>query len=429
MATLPVAYRLLTNIGIPLINIYLRRRLKNGREDSTRFPERKGTPSLPRPSGKLVWCHAASVGEAMSLLALINKLRDTCPQTSILVTTGTVTSATLMAKRLPSGAFHQYVPVDRAPWVEKFLNHWQPDLAIWIESELWPNMLAAIRKRQIPAALLNARMSEKSFRSWQRFAPAWSKELLSTFSLILAQTERDAQRLSALSARQAQCVGNLKFAAAPPSCNETELASLRKKIGQRPVWLMASTHPGEEELALSAHKSLSPRHKNLLTIIVPRHPARGDELERMITQEHNLRMARRAHNEPVKPETEIYLADTLGELGLLYRLSPIVVMGGSFLPDSGGHNPIEPAQLGAAIILGPNMKNFEEVARAFLNHAAAIQLNANGDLASQVENLMTDSESRKKLSQAALNLTAAQQETLGRAISALQPWLDRLNEA
>ncbi|MER2519582.1 MAG: 3-deoxy-D-manno-octulosonic acid transferase [Bdellovibrionales bacterium] len=425
MHIMPTLYRALTDLGSPLINAYLRHRLKKGREDPTRFPERHGAPGLPRPSGKLIWCHAASVGEALSLLALINKLHETTPDLAILVTTGTVTSATLMAKRLPSGALHQYIPVDRAPWVERFLDFWKPDLAIWVESELWPNMLSAISNRKIPAILLNARMSEKSFEYWHRFAPEWCREMLSTFPLILAQTERDAQRLSALKAIRVQCLGNLKFAAATPSCNEQELEHLRQQIGHRPVWLIASTHPGEEELALAAHKAIKKNHPEILTIIVPRHPTRRAEIASLITNEQKLCLAQRSKKDPISSDTDIYLGDTLGELGLIYSLSPITVIGGSLLPKLGGHNPIEAAQLGAAIILGPYMRNFEEITKSFLACRAAIQLASAKDLPQKIEDLLANPRERQSLAHAAQQLARSQQKTLDNILTALQPWLNR----
>lgn len=424
MPNLQAIYRALTDLGAPLIDACLGKRLKQGREDAARFSERKGMPSLPRPPGKLLWCHAASVGESLSLLALIDKIRSVFPGISILVTTGTVTSATLMLTRLPPGAYHQYIPVDRAPWVERFLNHWKPDIALWVESELWPNLLCAVRERHIPSALLNARMSDKSYHAWQRYAPGWCRNLLAAFSLVLAQTERDAQRLSALGATQVKCLGNLKFAAAPASCDEAELASLREQIGQRPVWLIASTHPGEEELALLAHKSLRLKYARLLTIVVPRHPARGNDLATLIAEQHGLNVAQRSRKEPVRTETEIYLADTLGELGLFYRLAPIVAMGGSLLAGMGGHNPIEPAQLGAAIVLGPSMRNFEEIAQAFATQRAALKLASNEELCQTIDFLLSDANERQRLAQAAQNLaTASRQKTLDDTLAALRPLL------
>ena len=371
-------YRLATDLGAPLIDLYLKRRLAQGREEAVRFQERLGIASLPRPNGKLVWCHAASVGEAMSLLVILEKWHAEDPSLSLLVTTGTVTSARLMVARLPSYAVHQYVPVDRRLYVRRFLDHWQPDVAVWIESELWPNLLLETKRRGIPAVLLNGRMSEKSFRYWRRFG-AFAQNILGTFSLILAQTEGYATCFKELGGINVQCVGNLKYAAAPLTCDGMELDALQQAIAGRPVWLMASTHAGEEEIALAAHQALRAEFPTLLTILAPRHAVRGDAVTALI-QRQGLTLARRSAQEIPTSETAIYLADTLGEMGLLYRLAPLVVMGGSWVP-VGGHNPIEPAQCGAALIFGPHMDNFPEVVRAFCAADAALSVQTPKDLA------------------------------------------------
>ena len=261
-------YRLLTDLGAPFIGVYLRRRRAAGREDAERFDERFGHPSRPRPAGRLIWCHGASVGEAMSLLLLIEKLHDVYPDISVLLTTGTVTAARMMSARLPPYAVHQYVPIDRAPCVARFLAHWKPTLAIRIESELWPNTLAGLRDRSISTVLLNARMSEKSFRNWHR-VKGFAREVMSSFSLCLAQTENDLGRFVALGASPVKCLGNLKYASAPLPCDAGELARLQAQIANRPVWLMASTHRGEEEMAITAHRAVAVTQRGLLTVIAP----------------------------------------------------------------------------------------------------------------------------------------------------------------
>ena len=358
------AYRCLTELGAPVIDFYLRRRLAQGREDAARFGERLGRASKPRPVGFLIWCHAASVGEAASLLALIEKLRERIPSAIVLMTTGTVTSARMLENRLPPAVLHQYVPVDRIPYVRDFLNHWKPDLVLWVESELWPNMLHDLRERSIPAILLNGRMTDKSFRQWYRVRP-WAKEILSTFSLCLTQTEAERGRFVTLGAKPVRCIGNLKYAAQPLPFDAATLESLRSTIGLRDIWMMSSTHRGEEEIAADVHKQLKNTKPLMLTIIAPRHAVRGDEIAAKLTA-LGLTVARRSKGEAIATATDIYLADTMGELGLFYQLSPIVVMGNSFVT-TGGHNPIEPAQLGATLILGPSMSNFHrDHARVFI---------------------------------------------------------------
>jgi len=418
---LSYAYRTLTGLGAPFIGLYLLKRRAEGREDKTRFPERLGHASRPRPPGPLVWCHAASVGEAASVLALIDKLRFLYPHIHILVTTGTVTSARMLEGRLPIGAFHQYMPVDRARYVASFLDHWKPDFVILIESELWPNMLNALRARMIPAALVNGRMSDRSFRRWYRFK-GWAKELLGAFVICLTQTEDDRGRFVALGARPARCYDNIKYAANPLPVDETELARLRSAVGERPVWLLASSHRGEEEIACAAHKKLREMRPGLLTIIVPRHAVRGNEVAEIIT-ESGLTCARRSKRENIEPGTDIYLADTMGELGLFYRLCRVALIGGSFT-GGGGHNPVEAAQLDCAIFFGPHMHNFSAMAREFVRGRAAVQLRHASEIPETVHRLFGVPEERRNYAATALRLAAEKRHVLDQVLEALTPWLD-----
>jgi 3-deoxy-D-manno-octulosonic-acid transferase len=414
------AYRTLTELGAPVISYYLRRRLAAGREDAARFGERLGQASKPRPAGFLIWCHAASVGEAASLLALINALRVKCPEASILMTTGTVSSARILEGRLPPGVTHQYMPVDRLPYVRSFLDHWRPDLALWIESELWPNMLQTMRERKISAVLLNGRMSDKSFRQWYRIR-GWAKEILGTFDLCLTQTEAERGRFVTLGARPVRCIGNLKYAAEPLPFDAAALETLRLATPGRDVWLMASTHRGEEDIAADVHKQLKRTRAQLLTIIVPRHAVRGDEIaSRLVGSRFNV--ARRSRNEPITSTTDIYLADTMGELGLFYRFAPLVVMGGSFVA-VGGHNPVEPAQLGSALILGPSMFNFAEITREFLLQRAALQLQHSNELGFTINRLIANPAEGQSLARNARVLAEDKQHVLGDVLKELEPWL------
>ena len=417
-------YRLATDLGAPFINHYMHRRLKAGREDASRFAERFGQASQDRPQGRVIWCHAASVGEAASLLLLIEKLHELYPDLSILLTTGTVTAARMIAPRLPSYAIHQYVPIDRVACIESFLEHWDPSLALWMESELWPNTLLALRDRNIPVVLLNARMSEKSFRNWHR-VKTFAKELMSCFSLCLAQTESDRSRFVALGATPVKMIGNLKYASVPLPYDEKELAQLRDRTRGRKIWVMASTHHGEEAMAIEAHRALAVQHRDLLTVIVPRHAVRGDEVARAL-KDSGLRFVRRSKNEPLMFETEIYLADTMGELGLFYALCPIAVMGGSFV-QTGGHNPIEPAQLGSAILFGPHMYNFSEIAREFLLAQAAQQVQHANEIAFAVEHLLSNQSESAQRAQAARNLAEQKRGILSEIIFELRPWLMERN--
>ncbi len=286
-------YRAGTELLGPAIELWLKRRLARGKEDPARLSERLGRPGRDRPPGRLVWLHGASVGEAISVLPLIDRLLAARDDVSVLLTTGTVTSARLMAERLPARAFHQFAPVDRPSAVERFLDHWRPDLALWVESELWPNLVAETAKRGAAMALVNARLSERSYRRWRRLG--WLiRPMLSAFALTLAQSEADAQRLRALGARDVRCLGNLKSAAPPLVVDKAALAELSAALGGRPRWLAASTHPGEEAIAADVHRRLAPRLPGLLTVIAPRHPERGPELAEAL----GATVARRSAGEP-----------------------------------------------------------------------------------------------------------------------------------
>ncbi|MCR6629079.1 MAG: 3-deoxy-D-manno-octulosonic acid transferase [Magnetospirillum sp.] len=416
-------YRTLTSLGGPLISLYLKRRMARGKEDPARFGERLGRPSLPRPEGRLVWLHAASVGESLSLLPLVERLAAR-PGWRVLMTTGTVTSAKLMAERLPEGAIHQYVPVDRPAWARAFVDHWRPDLVLWAESDFWPNLLDAIRRRAIPLVLVQGRVSAKSFAGWQR-ARGFIGRLLSAFTLCLGQTPEDAQRLAALGAKRVECLGNLKMAVPPLPADEAELARLRQAVGVRPLWLAASTHPGEEALAARVHQALAARVPGLLTVIVPRHPHRGAEIAGELAA---MGLSATLRSAGAAPGGDIHVADTMGELGLFYRLAPIVFMGKSLLV-KGGQNPFEPARLGAAVLFGPHMDNFPEMAPAMVAAGAAVQVEDEAHLAETVARLLADPVELDRRRAAAETWVEAEAGVLEGVLGALDPLLAQAEQA
>jgi len=413
-------YRLLTEIGAPLIHLYLARRRARGKEDSERFAERLGRPSQPRPDGPLVWLHAASVGESLSLVPLIEGVQRNWPDHRLLMTTGTVTSAKLMAERLPEGVVHQYVPVDRIGYVRRFLDHWRPDLVLWAESEFWPHLVSEPARRGVPLVLVNGRMSPRSYARWQRY-PRIIRRLLDGFTLCLAQTETDADRLRTLGASTARCAGNLKFASRPLPADDHELKEVREAIGSRPVWLAASTHAGEEKIAGAVHAALAPRHQGLLTIVVPRHAERGAEAAAILTTA-GLTTARRAAGEAIAPETDVYVADTMGELGLFYRLSPVAFIGKSLTAD-GGQNPIEAAQLDSAVITGPKVSNFEEITRRMVAAGGAGIVPDAGALAKAVGCLLADPDLCATRAESARNFAAGETGVVEAIVEALVPFL------
>lgn len=405
----------------PAVRVLLMLRRARGKEDPVRLPERLGRAGLPRPEGPLIWLHGASVGEALSALPLIDRLLAGDPRASVLVTSGTVTSARLMAERLPERAFHQFAPVDLPGAVDRFLDHWRPNLALWLESELWPNAVRAAAKRDIPMVLVNARLSKRSHRRW-RAVPGFARSLLGAFKLCLAQSPADADRFAALGAARVESVGNLKYASPPLPADDAVLKTLAAMIGTRPVWLAASTHPGEEAIIAEAHAKLRARHPALLTVIAPRHPERGAAIAAELAAS-GAKVARRGAGETPTAETGIYLADTLGELGLFYRLAPIAFVGGS-LVSHGGQNLLEPAQLDCAILHGPAVFNFEAIAGAMRDAGATERVFDAGSLAAAVDTLLTDEGLRARRTKAAAEVAAGEAGVLDRIMAALAPYLD-----
>ncbi len=413
-------YRALTTAAAPLIRVYLARRVRTGKEDPERLSERFGIASLPRPTGRLVWVHAASVGESVSMLSLIQRLRRDRPDLALLVTTGTVTSARIMAERLPAGVTHQYVPLDRAAWVRRFMDHWRPDAVLWVESEFWPNFLGEIGARRIPAALVNARISDASFAGWRR-GRRTIRRLLANFEICLAQAEADRDRLVALGARDVRMAGNLKLAADALPVKSCALDGLRGALGARPLWLAASTHPGEEDVIADVHRRLSADHPGLVTVIVPRHVARGREIARSMAR-FGLNVRLRSEHDAPDDGTDIYIADTMGELGLFYRLAPVVFIGGSLVPH-GGQNLLEAAKLGCAVIHGPHMENFRDIAGEMHAAGATVTADSADRIASEVGLLLADGARARQRAEAAAKVADGKTGILDAVMKELAPIL------
>ncbi len=412
-------YKAATVLGYPLIAVYLAARKAKGKEDLLRFPERLGYAAKPRPDGRLIWIHGASVGETLSALPLVNKLSELCPTARIMVTSGTVTSAELMAKRLPENAFHQYVPIDTPFAVKRFVDHWKPDAALWIESEFWPNLLNEIAARKIPLVLINGRVSDRSFRRWQKF-PAFCRELQSLFVKSFGQTDEDARRLRVLGAKDAESVGNLKFAAGDLPFDADELNKLRAQIGSRPCWIAASTHEGEEEQLAAVQNAL--KTTGALMICAPRHPKRGDDIEKLL-QQAGLTVARRSRGENITPDTAVYLADTIGEMGLFYRLASIAFVGGSLVA-FGGQNIIEPARLGKAVVCGKYMMNFKEIVAKAVAADALSVVEDKKELAQTLDDWFADKGILGQKQENARRFALNQADVLNRLTAALTPYLD-----
>ena len=413
-------YATSATLAAPGLNLLLARRVRRGKEIAARLGERRGLATLPRPAGRLMWLHAASVGETISVLPLLPALAVAAPDAAVLFTTGTVTSAELLARRMPAGRIlHQFVPLDVPRWVARFLDHWRPDAAAFVESEIWPNLLAACRARSIPTMLVNARLSPGSFANWRRM-PGFARSLFGGFSRIEAQSEADAARLRALGAGVVETPGNLKFAAPPLPVAPSDLAALRALLANRPVWLAASTHPGEEAVAREAHRALAARHPGLLTVIVPRHPERGAEVAAMMT---GLAVARRALGEPPPAGPGIWVADTLGELGLFYAAIGLAFVGGSLVAH-GGQNVLEPARLGCAVLVGPHTRNFAEPVAVLAAAGALAQVADGAALMEMLDALLRDPARRAAMGdagRAAASRDADLPQRVAAALAALLP--------
>jgi 3-deoxy-D-manno-octulosonic-acid transferase len=416
MSAAATAWSLAGTAAAPALRLMLRRRVARGKEMPGRLGERFGIEATPRPAGRLIWLHAASVGEALSVLPLIAALPS---EVAVLFTTGTLTSARLLMQRLPEEGLadrvlHRFVPLDVPAWAARFLDHWRPDLAVFVESELWPNILAACRARGVATVLLNARMSARSEARWHLMR-GFAAELIGGFAWIAAQSQDDARRLAALGGRAVDAPGNLKFAAGDLPADAAEQARLGALLGDRPRWLAASTHPGDEEVVAAVHAKLAAAHPGLLTAIVPRHPERGGAISGELGG-----VPRRALGQD--PGDGIWLADTLGELGLLYRLFPAVFMGKSF-PTGGGQNPLEPARLGCAVASGPAMHNFADAVAALRAAGGLTEVADADELAAWVDRMLRDPAARAASGQAARAVAASQSDLPARLAARLMALL------
>lgn len=397
MTPLPlIAYRLATRALEPLAPRLLDARARRGKEDPVRVDERMGFTRAERPAGDLVWLHGVSVGESLSLLPVVERFVKARPDLTVLVTSSTVTSAHILAERLPAGVIHQYAPVDAPGVVARFLDHWRPGLAVFVESELWPNLLLEAQRRGVKLALVSARITEKTVEGWARF-PASARALTGAFDLVLPQDAVSAQRLESMGARIDGLV-NLKLSGDPLPHDAAAFSRLSAAIGDRPVIVAASTHEGEEVAIVRALDRLGDR---VCLILAPRHPERGPHIAQALQRE-GYAFAMRSRGETIGPDTDIYLADTLNEMGLFLRLADVVVMGGSFapaigLPPVGGHNPLEPARLGRPTITGPDASNWAPVTSALSEAGGLVLVQAPSDLPGVIEPLLADLNAAKAM--------------------------------
>ncbi|MBM3516057.1 MAG: 3-deoxy-D-manno-octulosonic acid transferase [Alphaproteobacteria bacterium] len=415
------AYRAAGSLLRPALLLWLARRTRAGKELAPRVGERRGKASLPPPKGPLVWVHAASIGESLSAVPLIDAMASR--GSAVLLTTGTVTSAALMAPRLATNAFHQFAPLDIDRWIGRFLDHWRPSLSLRIESEIWPTTITAVAARGIPQLIVNGRLSERAIAGWRQ-APGFAAAVFSRITAVGAQSDADADAFRSLQAARVTTTGNIKYAARPLSYNQSQLADLERACGSRLRWLAASIHPGEDAIVAAAHAIVAARVPRPLTIAVPRHPDRASDMAKTFTTA-GLKVARRSLSQLPGADVDVYLADTMGELGLFFRLCPIAMMGKSFTV-GGGQNPIEPAQLGCALMWGPDMSNFNDVAATYENAGAAIKVRDAKVLGELAAELLGDTSRRTAMSQAASRQVAANAGALERTIALIQPYLDAI---
>ncbi len=411
-----LTYETLTRAFAPFAPLLLAWRKRVGKEDPARLGERLGIAGRARGDKPVAWLHGASVGEGLALMPLVERLIERGFE--VLVTTGTVTSASVIGARLPAGAIHQYVPLDAPKFFARFLDHWRPSLVLVAESELWPNMIHALGLRGVPVVLVNARVSERSFRRWMK-VPAAIGTMLGKVDLCLAQSQDDAGRLVQLGAPRVQVAGNLKYDVAAPPVDSAQLAEIAAIIGSRPVWVAASTHPGEEDIAAQVHLQLEKRF-DLLTIVAPRHPERGDEIATGAANS-GLDVELRSSGAPIAAHSRFYIADTVGEMGLLYRLASVVFLGKS-LTGSGGQNPIEPAKLGCAILHGPRVENFAEVYRELDSAQGAVEVGDAETLARMLAMLFADSARLRQMARSANEAVERFAGATNNIMSALEPY-------
>jgi 3-deoxy-D-manno-octulosonic-acid transferase len=404
----------------PLVWSYLALRAARGKEDRARRQERYGFPSAARPQGPLIWFHAASVGETIAVVPLIKEIHRR--GIAVVLTSGTTTSARVVAERLGDTVIHQYVPLDFKPSVSRFLDYWEPDLAIIAESEIWPMTIMELGKRHIPQILVNGRLSDRTFARWKK-RPNLADAIFENLALVIAQSDADAERFRALGALPVMVSGNLKVDTDAPPFDGQALRQYRQQIRDRKTWAAISTFEGEENAAGTVHRALKERN-GLLTIIVPRHPERSDAVEAMLVAK-GLTVARRTRQDPVTPETDVLLGDTIGEMGLYLRLTDVAFVGRSLFAE-GGQNPLEPAMLGCAILSGGNVQNFRETYQTLAKNGSAKIVRDTEMLAKGVHYLMTNDEARRKMIEAGQETVHEMRGALSATIRGLEPYINPL---
>jgi len=410
-------YRLTSFGAGPLMPAVLHWRRRRGKEDGNRLRERMGVPGLPRPHGRLVWVHAASLGDGQTLLPLVDRLG--ARGFHVLMSTRTVSSANGLKRQLPGGAFHQYMPVDVPAYVTRFLDHWRPDMVLLAGAELWPNVIIETSRRRLPLICVNARLTDRVYRQCIRM-PRFVGALLRRIDLCLARSDDDAERFIALGATSVQTVGDLVFDVPSPSADPKAVSAFAARVGARPIWVAALTDPEEDDLILEAHRLLLPRFPDLVTVVVPRLPRDGAALADAAA-ERNFAVALRSRDRVPTALPGFYVADVGGELGLFYRASDIAFIGRSLR--GGGHSPIEAAKLGCAILHGPSVDSYVAIYAALDNAQGGVAVKDSSMLVRVLSLLFDDG---AKLRQMKRNATQTIDKLTGgttRVMRAIEPQL------
>ena len=416
-------YLAFSKISDPLWKHVHKKRLQQGKEVAERLPEKYGKYTTARPPGTLLWFHALSVGESLALLPLIEKALTELPDAYVVLTTSTATSITALEKAgLPQRATHVLLPIDTARATAKFLDHWAPDVAGFAELDFWPRLMFETHRRGIPMVLINSRMPQHNFQRRRKLG-GMMRTVLKMFTTLLVQDEASRDRFTRLGApkERIHVVGALKSAARPLPCDQEELVQMRAAIDARPVWLAAATVADEHPLMIEAQALLQKTLPEGLMIIAPRHVGDGDALEAMARAQFE-HVSRRSTGVPITAQTQVYIADTIGEMGLWYRLAPISFVGHSLdVNDAGldGKNPFEAAALGSAILHGPAVSYFEESYQVLTAEGAAREIKSVADLAVAVV-LLQDAGARAAMTAGARRVIDAQSAVLSETWAAIE---------
>lgn len=403
----------------PLIGLLLWYRVKNHKEDSKRIKERWGVATKERPKNKLVWIHAASVGEMVSTGPLIEVMQKH-KGFSVLLTSGTVTSATLFKRQYKNAnVIHQYVPLESYFAIRRFLKHWKPDLAIFVESEFWPCILDETSK-VTKIISLNTRLSDQSFKRWKQCNFLFAN-IVRTFSVFMPQSMNDYRRLSALGVRHLYYAGNMKYTVPSLLANAYELGLFKEMLADRKVVLFISTHPGEEEMIVKIYEFLRHKIKDLFFIIAPRHPARTDQVLQLI-RDYGYNVVIKSRAGTNLSEKQFFVADSIGEMGTLISLAPISVVCGTFV-NIGGHNPIEAAKLKSAVVIGPYVSKQKEICDEFKSKEAAIFVKNYRECAQAIYALFSNKATYRRYVNNASELIKTKRDILGKVMSVVEKYL------